>query len=70
MFTMYLLEIFRLNFRSNQSKLGKPESPCNADKIRVVLPVKQLISNDKFDMNYSSTAIILAISLIQLFEVI
>jgi len=40
---MLLFEICLLNLRSNQSELGK--SPCNMDKIRVVLPVKWLISN-------------------------
>ena len=59
---MLLFEIFHVNFRSNQSELGK--SPCNADKFRVVLPVKWLVSNDKFGVNYGSIAIILVIPII------
>ena len=47
---------------SKQSELGK--SPCNADKFRVVLPVKWLVSNDKFGVNYGSIAIILVIPII------
>jgi len=54
--------------RSNQSELGK--SPYNADQIRVALRVKWLVSNDKCEMNYWSTAIILVISMIWLFEML
>ena len=64
MLMMRLFKVLHLDFRSKQSELGK--SLCNANKIRAVLPVKWLISYDKFDMNYLSTGIILVMSMIRL----
>ena len=66
MFLMYLFESLYFGFKSNPTELGK--DLCNADKIWGVLPVKCLISNDKFDLKHSFKLTILVVSPSQLFE--
>jgi len=60
-------ETFGLNLSlDRQFKIGK--NPCDAEESRVNT-VKQLVSNDKFVMNYRFPAIILVICLIQLWDI-